>query len=109
LLGTVISKITYQQKDKSSNFLKKLNFGGMSARRIALLISQVKEFSEIYKKKIYEESGVWGNIMDRLQGIHESGMKPDEILFYILTGISFEDYLGIKRSYDKKLAEANKE
>lgn len=107
LLGTVISKIKYKQKDKSSNFLKKLNFGGMPARRIPSLIGQVKEFSEIYK--IYEEPGIWGNIMDRLQGIHESDMKPDEILFYILTGISFEDYLGMKYSYDKQLAEANKQ
>ncbi len=44
-------------------------------------------------------------MMDRLQGIQTSHMKPDEILFYILSGISFEDYLGMKFSYEKKLTD----
>jgi hypothetical protein len=36
-------------------------------------------------------------------------MKPDEVLFYILTGISFEDYLGMKKGIDKKLNENKNE
>ena len=43
--------------------------------------------------------------MDRLQGIQTSGMKPDEILFYILSGISFDDYLGMKVWHEKQLTE----
>jgi len=105
LLGTVISKIKYAQKEKSSNFLKKLNFEGIPIRRIPYLINQVKDFEEIYRKKIFIEKGIWGNLMDRLQGIEKSGMKPDEVVFYILTGISFEDYLGMKFSLEKKLNE----
>ena len=107
LLGTVISKIIYVQKEKSSNFLKKLNFDGMPVRRIPVLINHVKEFEEIYRKKIFQEKGIWGNIMDRLQGIESSGLKPDEVVFYILSGISFEDYLGMKRALDKKRNELN--
>ena len=105
LLGTVISKIKYAQKEKSSNFLKKLNFEGIPIRRIPSLINQVRDFEEIYKRKVFQEKGIWGNIMDRLQGIEKSGIKPDEVVFYILTGISFEDYLGMKFSYEKKLNE----
>jgi CRISPR-associated protein Csh1 len=103
LLGTLISKIKSQQKGKSSTFLKKLNFSGIPPRRVPALIAQVKEFSQIYK--IYEEPGIWGNVMDRLQGIQTSGMKPDEILFYILSGISFDDYLGMKAWHEKQLNE----
>jgi CRISPR-associated protein Csh1 len=109
LLGTVISKINYVQKEKSSNFLKKLNFEGIPIRRIPSLINQVKNYEGIYRKKIFQEKGIWGNIMDRLQDIESSGMKPDEVLFYILTGISFEDYLGMKKGIDKKLNENKNE
>ena len=105
LLGTVISKIKYAQKEKSSNFLKKLNFNGMLTRRIPNLVNQVREFSNIYK--IFEEKGIWGNIMDRLQGIERSDMKPDEVVFYLLTGISYEDYLGMKYAYEKAIKENN--
>ena len=31
-------------------------------------------------------------MMDRLQGIENSRMKAEEVLFYILSGISYEDY-----------------
>lgn len=109
LLGTVISKIKYAQKEKSSNFLKKLNFEGIPIRRIPALINQVKDFEDIYRKKIFQEAGIWGNILDRLQGIEKSNMKPDEVVFYLLSGISYEDYLGMKRGYEKKLEENKNE
>jgi CRISPR-associated protein Csh1 len=66
----------------------------------------VKEYASIYT--IFEDPGIWGNIMDRLQGIEESGMKGDEIVFYILTGISYEDYLGMKYGKEKKLNQGAK-
>jgi CRISPR-associated protein Csh1 len=106
LLGTIISKIKTKQKDKKINFYKKLNFGGIPVRRVPLLILQVKEYAEIYQ--VYEEPGIWGNIMDRLQGIESSRIKSDEILFYILTGISFEEYLNKKFFQEKALAEGTK-
>jgi CRISPR-associated protein Csh1 len=101
LLGTVISKIVYAQRLKKKTFLSKINFDGIPARRIKNLVGEVKEYAEIYS--VYEEKGIWGNIMDRLQGIETSGMKGDEIVFYILTGVSYEDYLGMKHGLEKKL------
>ncbi|MCU0286676.1 MAG: hypothetical protein MUF15_09775 [Acidobacteria bacterium] len=101
LLGTVISKIVYAQKGKSATFMKKVNLAGIPAHRVKNLIGEVKEYASIYS--VYEEPGIWGNIMDRLQGIEISGMKGDEIVFYILTGISFEDYLGMRYAQEKKL------
>ena len=105
LLGTVVSKIIYAQKEKNSNFLKKINFSGLSVRRVPALVNQVREYFEIYKKDIFEDKGVWGNITDRLQGIEESDLKPEEVIFYTLSGISFADYLGIKKGLDKKIKE----
>jgi CRISPR-associated protein Csh1 len=108
LLGTVVSKIKYAQKGKSSNILSKLNYEALSARRVPSFFNKIKEFSTIYKKDIFEEKGIWGNIIDRLQGIEGSGMKSDEVIFYILSGMSFEDYLGIKRGIEKKKIEGEK-
>jgi len=102
LLGTVINSIVYAQRNKSSSFMKKFNFSGIPARRINRLVGEVQNFYQIYKKDIYEEHGIWGNIMDRLQGIEESSMKPEEIVFYILTGISYANYIGRKKGMEKK-------
>ncbi|MCX6580067.1 MAG: hypothetical protein NT166_07775 [Candidatus Aminicenantes bacterium] len=104
LLGTVISKIVYQQKGKKATFMKKINLAGIPAHRVKNLLGEAKEYASIYS--VYEEPGIWGNIMDRLQGIETSGMKGDEIVFYILTGISFEDYLGMRAGREKKLNQA---
>ncbi len=101
LLGTVISRIVYAQKGKKATFMKKINLAGIPAHRVKNLIGDVKEYASIYT--IFEDPGIWGNIMDRLQGIENSGMKGDEIVFYILTGISYEDYLGMKYGMEKKL------
>lgn len=116
LLGTVINKIIYAQRNKplektgegerrklSATFMKKLNFSGMPARRINRLVGEVRHFANIYE--VYEDPGIWGNITDRLQGMDESSMKPDEIVFYILSGISFADYIGMKKGMEKKAQE----
>lgn len=121
LLGTVISQIIYAQKKSaekagaktererklSSTFMKKINLNGIPARRVDRLVGEVKNFAAIYDDSIYEERGIWGNIMDRLQGIEESGMKGEEIVFYILTGISYANYIGIKKGIEKKEGKSN--
>jgi len=83
----------------SSTFLKKLNYNGIPARRINKLVAEVQNYALIYN--IYEELGIWGVMMDRLQGIEKSTMKGEEIVFYILTGISFNRYLGLTKNLKK--------
>jgi CRISPR-associated protein Csh1 len=117
LLGTVIKSIVNAQRKKaskgeeggqkksrklSSTFMKKLNYSGIPSRRVSRLVAETQNFYQIYDKEIYKEPGIWGNIMDRLQGIETSSMKPEEIVFYILTGISFAGYLGMKKGLEKK-------
>jgi len=100
LLGTIINGIVYKQGKRSSTFLKKINYSGIPARRINKLIAEVQNYALIYD--IYEETGIWGTMMDRLQGIEKSTMKGEEIVFYILTGISFNKYLGLTKNLKNK-------
>lgn len=119
LLGTVINSIVSAQRKKatkgegeeggpkkgrklSSTFMKKLNYSGIPGRRVSRLVAEAQNFYQIYDKEIYKVPGIWGNVMDRLQGIETSSMKPEEIVFYILTGISFAGYLGMKKGLEKK-------
>jgi len=124
LLGTMINKIVVAQQKKasakneggesgegkkgkpkkaSSTFLKKLNYSGIPTRRVSNLLAEVKNYTEIYDEQIsYKEPEIWGNIMDRLQGIENSGMKGEEVVFYILTGISYATYLGMIHGKTKK-------
>jgi CRISPR-associated protein Csh1 len=113
LLGTLINTIVSKQiikrdkehvdktsKNLSSTFMKKLNYQGISPRRVHRLVAEVKNYAQIYD--IFEPEGIWGSIMDRLQGIEMSRLNNDEIVFYILTGISFSNYLAMAHSKDKK-------
>lgn len=110
LMGTLISEVIKSQRKKSgekgkkmkiaSTFMSKINLAGLNVRRIPSLINKLKDYCNIYSDYVYEEQGIWGNIMDRLQGIEKSTLKPDEVVFYLLTGISFADYLRMKRAYE---------
>ncbi len=91
-----------KRKKASSTFLKKLNYSGIPTRRVRNLLAEVKDYTEIYDEQIYNEPGIWGNIMDRLQGIENSGMKGEEVIFYILTGISYAGYLGMIHAKKEK-------
>jgi len=114
LLGTLINSIISEQLKKrgknedlnaqgkglSSTFMKKLNYNGISPRRVHRLVAEVKNYAQIYN--IYEPKGIWGSIMDRLQGIEQSRLNSEEIVFYILTGISFSNYLAIEHATKKQ-------
>ena len=43
--------------------------------------------------------------MDRLQGIENSKMSKDEIIFYLLSGISYSEYIARKKYTEKKQKE----
>lgn len=107
LLGTVISQILKMQREKNSNFFSKINFNGLTTRKIPSFIKKVKEYTVIYqmKENFYEEPGIWGNIMDRLQGIENSKMSNDEIIFYLLSGISYSEYIARKKRFEKEKKE----
>ncbi len=105
LMGYLINQILKFQKDKSSTFLDKINFDGIPKRRIFSLISEIKNYYKIYKTKdgFYDNPELWAQTLDRIQGIENSDLNKDEIIFYILSGISYSQYVGIKKSKENKL------
>ena len=106
LLGTLINEILRKQyakskqkeKDRASNFLQKLNFNGIQPKRVQELINKVSDYVRIYDVKDPE---TWGNMMDRIQGIENSKLSPTEVVFYILSGISFSKYEGFIKGTEK--------
>jgi len=99
LLGVLVNRIIYAQGGKSSTFMKKINLQGIEPRRVHSLLLHVKEFAEIYK--VFEEGSIWASITERLQEIESSPLSAEEVVFYILTGISYAKYIGIKQGKQK--------
>jgi len=107
LLGYLINQILRAQKDKSSTIIGKINFDGIAPKRVPSLISTITEYLTIYKNKNNKSlfdlnSNDYAQMMDRLQGIESSMLSKDEIVFYILSGISFSKYLGFKYHMENK-------
>jgi CRISPR-associated protein Csh1 len=95
LLGKLVNSILNEQKEKSSNFMDKINLEGIPVHRVRDLVFQVTDYLKIYK--LFElENKTYSQMMDRLQGIENSNLSKDDVLFCILSGISFGRYLGTK-------------
>jgi len=105
LLGMLMNQVLKEQQkeNKSANILDKLSFDGMPVRRVKKFTKDITEILNIYDK--YNVNQVLhAQMIDRLQGIENSSLNKDEVVFYILSGLSFGRYLGHKY-YNKKGAE----
>ncbi len=103
MLGYLMNGIWYEQdqEGKSSTVLDKLNFEGMSPRRMDRFINEITEYLKLYERWHYPETGeIHALMMDRLQEISESKLSKDEVLFYILTGFSLGRKIGIDRAQE---------
>ncbi|MEJ6950741.1 type I-B CRISPR-associated protein Cas8b/Csh1 [Natronospora cellulosivora (SeqCode)] len=95
LLGVLMNSILKEQKDKSTNIIDKISFEGMSVRRVKKFANDITEMLHIYKQ--YNDNQILHSQMtDRIQEIESSNLSKDEVVFYILSGISFGRYLGHK-------------
>ncbi|MBD3349856.1 MAG: hypothetical protein GF364_00040 [Candidatus Lokiarchaeota archaeon] len=103
LLGMLIRRILREQKEKSSDFFSKINLDGIPVRRVPKFINDVTEYLNIYDLyNDYFNMNLYSQMIDRLQGIEKSAMNKNEVIFYILTGISLDSYLGYKHSQNIK-------
>ncbi len=105
LLGMLIRSI--QKNQKKNNVLNKLNFDGIKPNKIKELTNKIIEVLKIYSNKKRQslfdlnlKKISWMN--ERLEGIEQTNLSKDEILFYILSGLSFSYFLGIKYNEEKK-------
>jgi len=102
LLGILMNQVLKEQQkeNKSANILDKLSFDGMPVRRVKKFTKDVTEILNIYDKYNINQL-LHAQMIDRLQGIENSCLNKDEVVFYILSGLSFGRYLGHKY-YNKK-------
>ncbi len=92
LLGKLINSIKSKQKNKNITILNKINFDGIPVRRVKKFILDVTESLKFYDL-FEQENKTYSEMMDRLQGIENSSLSKDEVVFYILSGISFGRYI----------------
>ncbi|GAB6137786.1 type I-B CRISPR-associated protein Cas8b/Csh1 [Halanaerobaculum tunisiense] len=97
ILGKLMNEVLKEQQseNKSANILDKLSFDGLPVRRLRKFAKDITEILNIYDKYGVNQL-LHAQMMDRLQGIENSNLNKDEVVFYILSGISFGRYLGHK-------------
>lgn len=103
ILGKLMNEVLKEQQkeDKSANILDKLSFDGLPVRRVKKFVKDITEILNIYDKYQVNQL-LHAQMMDRLQGVEDSELDKDEVVFYILSGISFGRYLGHKYGKNKQ-------
>ncbi|ACL70274.1 TM1802 family CRISPR-associated protein [Halothermothrix orenii] len=97
LLGVLMNEVLkkQQKENKSASILDKLSFDGMSVRQVSKFVNDITEILHIHDKYTCNQL-LHSQMIDRIQGIENSSLNKDEVVFYILSGISFGRYLGHK-------------
>ncbi|PTV93629.1 CRISPR-associated Csh1 family protein [Halanaerobium saccharolyticum] len=103
LLGILMNQVLKEQQkeNKSANILDKLSFDGMPVRRVKKFTKDITEILNIYDEYNVNQL-LHAQMIDRVQGIENSSLNKDEVVFYILSGLSFGRYLGHKYYNNKK-------
>lgn len=99
MLGYLMNGIWWEQhkEDKSRTILEKINFDGMSPRRLDRFVNDITEYLKVYDIWKYPDTGsMHAAMLDHLQEAEQSDLSKDEVVFYILTGFSFARYAGIE-------------
>ncbi|WP_408956092.1 type I-B CRISPR-associated protein Cas8b/Csh1 [Natroniella sp. ANB-PHB2] len=108
MLGKLMNEVLKEQQkeNKSANILDKLSFDGLPVRRVKKFAKDITEILNIYDKYGLNQL-LHAQMMDRLQGIENSSLNKDEVVFYILSGISFGRYLGYKYNQNREKGDQN--
>lgn len=95
LLGALMNQILQKQRkqNKSSTILDKLNFDGIPPKRVLPFANEIGEYLKVYQV-FYPNTLKHAAMQDRIQDIENSGLSKDEVVFYILTGVSLSSYFG---------------
>jgi|LSQX01.2.fsa_nt_gb CRISPR-associated protein Csh1 len=102
LLGVLIARIenAEYQKTKKKTFSNRLNFKGISPRKIKSIYNTVEEYLKI--RDVWTDNLALAYCSESLLGMEESGIMPQEVVYYLLAGRAFENYLGIMFSKTKQ-------
>lgn len=98
ILGALISDIETAEYKKThkSTFSNRLNYRGISTRKVMALYDLVEEYIKI--KEVYDDVQLRAYCLEALLGIEKSTLMPEEVVFYLLAGKSFRTYEKINYS-----------
>jgi hypothetical protein len=96
ILGMYIAAIESEQrkKDIKSTLINRLNLRGIPVQKVKSLMAMVDEMGKVWN--IYYDSITENYYRECLQGIENSSLSPEEIVFHILCGRAYSNYLGAK-------------
>jgi hypothetical protein len=96
ILGMYIAAIETEQrkKDIKSTLINRLNLRGIPVQKVKSLMAMVDEMGKVWNK--YYDSITENYYRECMQGIENSSLSPEEIVFHILSGRAYSNYLGAK-------------
>ena len=102
LLGVLIARIENAefQKTKKKTFSNRLNFKGISPRKIKSIYNTVEEYLKI--RDVWPDNQALAFCSESMMGMEESNLMPQEVVYYLLAGRAYENYLGIMFSKSKQ-------
>jgi hypothetical protein len=81
------------KKSQKKTFSNRLNFKGISPRRIKDIYNTVEEYLKI--REVWTDNQALAYCNESLLGIESSSVLPQEVVYYLLAGRAFENYLAI--------------
>lgn len=102
IMGVLISAIEAEEYKKTNKktFSNRLNFRGISPRKVHGLYDLIMEYCKI--REVYDDVRLKAYCAEALTGIETSNLLPEEVVYYILTGKSFSTYQSIIYSKQNK-------
>jgi len=96
ILGMYIAAIESEQrkKDIKSTLISRLNLRGIPVQKVKSLMAMVDEMGKVWN--IYYDSITENYYRECLQGIENSSLSPEDVVFHILSGRAYSNYLGAK-------------
>jgi hypothetical protein len=89
-----IAAIESEQRKKNikSTLINRLNLRGIPVQKVKSLMAMVDEMGKVWN--IFYDSITENYYRECLQGIENSSLSPEEIVFHILSGRAYSNYLG---------------
>jgi len=94
ILGMYIAAIESEQRKKNikSTLINRLNLRGIPVQKVKSLMAMVDEMGKVWD--IFYDSVTENYYRECMQGIEKSSLSPEEIIFHILCGRAYSNYLG---------------
>lgn len=102
ILGWYISAIEKKQRDKKINrtAIHKLNLRGIPLQKVKSIMAIMDDMRQVWD--VYNDPITDAYYRECMNGIENSLLSPEEVVFHILSGRAYNSYIGITESRKKK-------